>query len=406
MDDVAIRVENVSKVFKLPHEKSSSIKSAIVNFYKRDKGYEMQHALQDVSLEVKRGEFFGIVGRNGSGKSTLLKMLAGIYTPTKGNIQVNGSLTPFIELGVGFNPELTARENVFLNGALLGFSRKETQAMYKDIVEFAELERFMDQKLKNYSSGMQVRLAFSIAIQAQSEILVLDEVLAVGDIKFQEKCYEYFEEIKNNKTVVFVSHDMKSITKYCDRVAILEKSKLLDIGDPEEMVAKYGAVMSNESLKVRKDSASQKGVHIGTGEASISKIELLDQGGSKTDTIKAGEEFKLRLHYECKKEIKKPSILISLFNGSGQKLFSTNTDADRVQINSLSGKGHIDFYLKENPFAPGRYKINTGVFDERMSHAYDHFRDAFEFSVSGERVADSPLVLAGEWRISGAKPRR
>jgi ABC-2 type transport system ATP-binding protein len=184
-DEVAIKVENVSKTFKLPHEKANSLKSAVVNFWHSDRTFENQKALSDISFEVKKGEFFGIVGRNGSGKSTLLKLLAGIYTPSKGEIRINGKLTPFIELGVGFNPELTGRENVFLNGALLGFSRKEMEVMYEDIVKFAELRRFMDQKLKNYSSGMQVRLAFSIAIRAQSDILVLDEVLAVGDSNFQ-----------------------------------------------------------------------------------------------------------------------------------------------------------------------------------------------------------------------------
>ena len=177
-DEVAIKVSHVSKSFKLPHEKSNSVKSIVVNPLKK-RTYERQEVLKDINFEIKKGEFFGIVGRNGSGKSTLLKLLAGIYSPDKGSIQVNGKLTPFIELGVGFNPELTGRENVFLNGALLGFNRKEMSTMYDEIVEFAELEKFMDQKLKNYSSGMQVRLAFSIAIRAKSDILILDEVLAV-----------------------------------------------------------------------------------------------------------------------------------------------------------------------------------------------------------------------------------
>src|SRR5580693_2394881 len=171
-DDIAIRVENVSKTFRLPHEKNTSLKGVLVNFYRHNRTYEKLEALKDVSFEVKKGEFFGIVGRNGSGKSTLLKLLAGIYSPDSGDIQINGKLTPFIELGVGFNPELTGRENVFLNGALLGFNRKEMNAMYGDIVNFAELHLFIDQKLKNYSSGMQVRLAFSIAIRARSDILL------------------------------------------------------------------------------------------------------------------------------------------------------------------------------------------------------------------------------------------
>ena len=202
--EVAIRIDGLSKTFKLPHEKYTSVKSVFINFYRRKRTYELQQALKDVSFEIKKGEFFGIIGRNGSGKSTLLKLIAGIYTPTKGEIKISGSLTPFIELGVGFNEQLTGRENVYLNGALLGFNRKEMNTMYKDIVEFAELEKFMDQKLKNYSSGMQVRLAFSIAIRAKSDILLLDEVLAVGDIAFQQKCYDYFSNLKiQNKTNLF-----------------------------------------------------------------------------------------------------------------------------------------------------------------------------------------------------------
>jgi len=184
-DDVAIKVSNLSKTFILPHEKQDSLKGALMNIFS-SKTFETQDVLEGLDLEINKGEFFGIVGKNGSGKSTLLKLMAGIYTPTEGNIEVRGSLIPFIELGVGFNPELSGRENVFLNGALLGFTRKQMSAMYEEIVDFAELERFMDQKLKNYSSGMQVRLAFSIAIRADSDILLLDEVLAVGDEAFQK----------------------------------------------------------------------------------------------------------------------------------------------------------------------------------------------------------------------------
>jgi len=240
MDDTAIKITDLSKDFKLPYEKASSIKSIVVNFWRRKRGYEIQHALHDVNFEIKKGEFFGIVGRNGSGKSTLLKLLAGIYTPTTGNIEVSGLLTPFIELGVGFNPELTGRENVYLNGALLGFNRKEMVGMYKDIVNFAELNKFMDQKLKNYSSGMQVRLAFSIAIRAKSDILLIDEVLAVGDAAFREKCYDYFRGVKSEKrTVVFVSHDMNAIEEFCDRALVLDKGSLKFIGSTKEAARRY-----------------------------------------------------------------------------------------------------------------------------------------------------------------------
>lgn len=256
MDDIAIKVDHVSKTFKLPHERAGSVKNALVNFTRGKKGYEVQHVLKDVSFEIKKGEFFGIVGRNGSGKSTLLKMLAGIYTPTEGNIQINGKLTPFIELGVGFNPELTGRENVFLNGALLGFNRKEMAAMYEDIVEFAELARFMDQKLKNYSSGMQVRLAFSIAVRANTEILILDEVLAVGDAAFQQKCFDYFLQLKKEgRTVVLVTHDMSSAQRFCTRAMYIKNGKILHDGKTSD-VAKIYIEENINNTQVGDDSES------------------------------------------------------------------------------------------------------------------------------------------------------
>ncbi|MEX0934483.1 MAG: ABC transporter ATP-binding protein, partial [Candidatus Saccharimonadales bacterium] len=240
MSDYAIKVEDLHKEFLLPRHKHTSLKEAFVGRFKRETGADTLHALKGVSFEIKKGEFFGVVGRNGSGKSTLLKTLAGVYYPTKGNMHINGKLVPFIELGVGFNPDLTGRDNVYLNGSLLGFSRKEISEMYDEIVDFSELERFMDQKLKNYSSGMQVRLAFSIAIRAQGDILLLDEVLAVGDDAFKRKCYNYFETMKNdaNQTVVLVTHSMPIIQQYCDRALILKDGQVLEEGSPEKVTAR------------------------------------------------------------------------------------------------------------------------------------------------------------------------
>lgn len=238
-DNIAISVHDVSKDFNLPHEMNNSLKSLIVHPFRR-RSVEKHHALQDISFEVKQGEFFGILGRNGSGKSTLLKILSEIYVPTKGSVKVRGKLVPFIELGVGFNPELTGRENVYLNGALLGFSKKEIDEKYKDIVEFAELEDFMDQRLKNYSSGMQVRLAFSVATRAEADVLLIDEVLAVGDADFQRKCFEYFRSLKDSgKTVVFVTHDMVSVKEYCDRAILIENSRMIFEGSAEDAADEY-----------------------------------------------------------------------------------------------------------------------------------------------------------------------
>ena len=234
-----ISVKNLHKSFKLPTERSWGLKQAIFNRLKGIKGYKTQKVLNGISFEVKKGEFVGIVGRNGSGKSTLLKTLAKIYFPEKGELTVNGTLIPFIELGVGFNPDLTGRENVYLNGALLGFYNKEMDAMYDEIVDFAELHAFMDQKLKNFSSGMQVRLAFSIAIRAKGDILLLDEVLAVGDAEFQKKCNDYFAAIKGKQTVILVTHDMYNVVNYCSRAILIENGKIILDDKPKEVADAY-----------------------------------------------------------------------------------------------------------------------------------------------------------------------
>lgn len=238
-NDVAISVHGLSKSFRLPTERAWGLKQALFNRLRGIRGYKDQQVLDDINLEIKKGEFVGIVGRNGSGKSTLLKLLAGIYYPSAGEIIINGSLVPFIELGVGFNMELSGRENVYLNGAILGFSNSEIDAMYDDIVKFAELGDFMDQKLKNYSSGMQVRLAFSIAIRAKGDILILDEVLAVGDAEFQKKCNDYFESLHGKQTVILVTHSMDNVKKFCDRAIMIENGKIVCEGSPEKVAKAY-----------------------------------------------------------------------------------------------------------------------------------------------------------------------
>lgn len=266
--ETVVSVKNVSKSFRLPTESSNSLRTVLVNRMKGIKGYKEQKVLKDISFDVEKGDFFGIVGRNGSGKSTLLKIISQIYIPERGTVTINGRLVSFIELGVGFNPELTGKENVYLNGAMLGFSAKEIDSMYDDIVDFAELHEFMNQKLKNYSSGMQVRLAFSVAIQAKSDILVLDEILAVGDEAFQRKSREFFEEIKRdkNKTVILVTHDMGAVQRYCNKViyvkdGILEKSENL-----QDITNKYSEdnleTFENQTASSKKDKQDKAKIWI------------------------------------------------------------------------------------------------------------------------------------------------
>jgi len=239
MNDAMIKLGSVNKIFSVPHERRNTLKESLINFHRRLK-YEDFYALKNIDLEVKQGEFVGIIGKNGSGKSTLLKVMANIYKPTSGNVYVNGSLSPFLELGVGFNGDLTARENVYLNGVILGLSYEEINEKYKAIVDFAELEDFMEMKLKNFSSGMQVRLAFSVAIQVDVDIYLCDEVLAVGDLSFQKKCLNVFGNLKKSgKTIVYVSHDMDSIKEFCDKTAFVENGEIKMFGETDESIQKY-----------------------------------------------------------------------------------------------------------------------------------------------------------------------
>lgn len=239
--NIAISVKNVHKHFVIPHTKDDSIKHKVITAFRpKDTNSTVARVLDDISFDIKKGEFFGVVGRNGSGKSTLLKLIADIYQPTSGRVTHKGKIVAFIELGVGFNPQLSGRDNVYLNGAMLGFSRKEVEDMYDEIVSFAELEEFMDLDLRNYSSGMKVRLAFSIAIRAKGDILVLDEVLAVGDKAFKDKCYDYFKSLKAaKKTIVFVTHSMGQVRDYCDRAILIEKGKIAYEGSAEDVAEHY-----------------------------------------------------------------------------------------------------------------------------------------------------------------------
>jgi len=244
-NSIAISVKNISKTFRIPHNKVSSVRGAFVRklsspFGRGQGGFEEFKALDDVSFEVKKGEFFGIIGRNGSGKSTLLKILAGIYQANQGTVEIDGMISPFLELGIGFNPELSGRDNIYLNATVLGMTKKQIDAKFDSIVQFSELERFIDQKLKNYSSGMQVRLAFSVSIHANRDILLMDEVLAVGDSNFQSKCLKVFENYRDqNRTVVLVTHDLVSVERYCNRAMLVHNGKIEKIGDVKGVCEEY-----------------------------------------------------------------------------------------------------------------------------------------------------------------------
>ena len=391
-DNYAIKVNNVSKHFLLPHERSNSVKALFLSLFKTRRAYELQHALQDINFEVKQGEFFGVIGRNGSGKSTLLKILAGIYQPSKGHVQTKGRVVPFIELGVGFNGELTGKENVFLNGALLGFSHKEISKKYYSIVKFAELERFMDQKLKNYSSGMQVRLAFSVAtILADSDILLIDEVLAVGDAAFQKKCLDYFRELKRKgKTVMFVSHDMNAIQQYCDRVLMIEKSKVVAVDRPAIVASKYHRLFSEEALAkeatAKKKDPAKTGIsgeeRWGDKSAEILSVEAIVQNPSNKD----GEGVVIvRVKVQARKSLAKPIIGFSIKNAYLAQLLGTNTKRLNQSIPPLSAGQTVDLeWSVDNMFNEGTYYVDSTVAYDDATNVADRWPDATEFNIYRE----------------------
>lgn len=357
--DIALKIHNLHKSFRLPHEAHNGIKQYLINLFKGKKGYEIQKVLSGIDFEIKKGEFFGIVGRNGSGKSTLLKCMAGIYAPDSGHVLINGTLTPFIELGVGFNPELTGRENVFLNGALLGFSNEDMKVMYDDIVEFAELDRFMDQKLKNYSSGMQVRLAFSIAIRAKGDILLLDEVLAVGDTAFQQKCYSYFYQLKEQKkTVVLVTHSMAAVEKFCDKALLLEKGQVIKIGNKSDVAELY-----NELFIERKKAVATTPESEPDDWGCAVKVDIVSKD-KKTSSIKTLDYFTVNITLKALEDIKACNVGLNLRNENKDIVFSMDT---RLHIGEFSMKKgdeeKISIKIK-NRYTNGIYYVGLHVVDE------------------------------------------
>jgi ABC-2 type transport system ATP-binding protein len=384
VEEIAIQVTNVSKAFKLPHEKQGSIKNMFVGMFRSKKTYERQLVLNNVSFNIKKGEFFGIVGRNGSGKSTLLKLLAGVYSPDKGAIHINGKLTPFIELGVGFNPELTGRENVFLNGALLGFSRTEIEKMYDEIVEFAELKKFMDQKLKNYSSGMQVRLAFSIAIRAQTDILLLDEVLAVGDAAFQQKCYNYFEELRQNKkTVVFVSHDMSALTRFCTSAVYVKNGRLIHQGSATEIADIY----AQENL----DKGSSTQESDSTDSTSSISASIIEQ---------TQDRLLLEVSYESAEETDMYAGIAILREGISFAEITTPQDM------KLRGSGKVHYSLDLNNLNSGTYQIGAGLFKFNNRELLAPIKKKPQFIIKGRDITKgAAMKLADSWTQPRIKKR-
>lgn len=395
-NEIAIKVQHIGKTF---HEQagSRSFKEAFVGVGRKLTGKIEKKlsggdyaALKDINFEVKKGEFFGIVGRNGSGKSTLLKIIAGVYTPSKGAVTINGNLTPFIELGVGFNPELSGHDNVFLNGALLGFTRKQMQVMYDDIVDFAELHDFMGVKLKNYSSGMQVRLAFSVAIRAESEILLIDEVLAVGDAAFQQKCFSYFEKLKKDKkTIILVTHDMDAVRRFCNKALYIQDGVVKRAGKPEDVANMY-LIKNMETGQLPGESEEQD-------KNITQKLRSLKARAISKPRLKPVDDLEFYVEYVLNKDID-VDLGYSIIN-NGFSVAEQNTKL--IKLPKSVGLAHkIQCKISLKDFNSGSYSLDIAIFEKSDFSLIGHIHKVAQFIiVSPDNTRGGAMRVDGRWEV-------
>ncbi len=376
---VAIEVSGVDKTFRIPTHRVDSLKERLTTFNQQD--FRELHALRDISFEVERGEFFGIVGRNGSGKSTLLKILASIYAADGGRVRMAGRLAPFIELGVGFNPELTARENVELNGVMMGLTRRDARSRLAAVLEFAELEEFVDLKIKNYSSGMLVRLAFSVMIQSDAEILLIDEVLAVGDASFQQKCADVFREIRDSeRTVVFVTHDMSAVEQYCHRAMLLHDGDIKTIGDSGEVARSY--LRLNFEQAPSGADADMGGV----ADITLADVWLEDRDGERITNVEKGSELRFGATLEAHREVEGPSFGFAFTNADGVEVTGFGLGLPKDVPDRLEAGQRVRLSGElENRLAPGRYVVKCWIHrDHNYANLVLHSPQVLDFVVFGK----------------------
>ncbi|NTW29706.1 MAG: ABC transporter ATP-binding protein [Candidatus Moranbacteria bacterium] len=394
--DIAISVKNVSKTFRIPHEKVSSIRGVFTSAFNGKRTFEEFKALDDVSFEVKKGEFFGIIGRNGSGKSTLLKVLAGIYQadkvyhvgskdPTVGSVTVNGMISPFLELGIGFNPELSGRDNVYLNATVLGMTKKQIDEKFDSIVEFSELGRFIDQKLKNYSSGMQVRLAFSVSIHANRDILLMDEVLAVGDSNFQSKCLNEFIKYKEmGKTVILVTHDIATVQRYCDRAMLLRSGRIRMIDTAEKVSNAY----VYENIEDEEQRLDSEVTFLEVGDemerqkpARITRVQYLDFEKKDRKVFRTGDDMVVRIFFSAQEQIQAMNFGIAVYSLEGDYMFGVNTLSRKTKTKIARERGYFEIEYVNVPLRTGFYYVKAGIWGKTEVEQYDFLDkgDAFEF---------------------------
>jgi ABC-type polysaccharide/polyol phosphate transport system ATPase subunit len=405
----AVSVRDVSKAFRLPQEQMHTLKERALHPLRRTT-YEQLDALQDVAFDVEPGEIFGIVGRNGSGKSTLLKCLAGIYRPDAGEIWLRGRMAPFIELGVGFNPELAARDNVVLNAVMLGLTPAEARARCDEVIAFAELEPFTELKLKNYSSGMHVRLAFAVMVQVDADILLIDEVLAVGDAAFQHKCHATLTGMRDEgRTILLVTHDMSAVERFCNRAMLLERGRMLELGDPRSVALHYNRVNFDNLAATGEDGTPAQ---MGDGAARLVKAWFEDGEGRVTDALEQGPPCSLHVLVEAVEAIHEPIFGVSLIDDQKRLVFATTTVWNHQSTGSFAPGDRVEFAVRfDNVLTPGRYFVTPFMAHEGHGDRLMDLREGFAtVLVTGTRpnvaIVDLPHdITFTRVAAEGAPPR-
>ena len=400
----SISVQDVSKHFRLYRDKRSSLKEA---FVKRGGGrYDEFYALRDVSLEVPEGTTYGLIGHNGSGKSTLLKLMAGIHRPSSGSITHQGRVSALLELGAGFHPELSGRDNIYLNGSILGIGKKQIEESVDRIVEFSGLEEFIDTPVKVYSSGMYVRLGFSIAVNLDPEILIIDEIVAVGDEEFQRRCFDHLYKLRQRGvTIVFVSHSLGLVQSLCDRVAWLDHGRLRAEGPAAEVTQAYLAEVNAAEADAQEQSGTDGGEQRGTAERPgshevvIERVELKDAHGRTVDRVVAGEPLRALVHYDAREPVPDPVFGIGIYTENDVYVSGDHMRMHEIRLGRVSGRGCVEYVLDPLPLNPGGYRLSFAVTDWSLAHQYDLWDRAVELQIraSGSREHHGMVSLTGSW---------
>ena len=402
-----VEFRQVSKRFQLHYERPRSFQEVVTGLFRKNKnGAQEFWPLRDVNFEVAQGEAVGLIGTNGAGKSTILKLVARIIDPTSGTIKVNGRVAGLLELGTGFHPDLTGRENIFLNGSILGLSRREIKQRLDSIIEFAEISRFIDIPVRNYSSGMLMRLGFSVATSFQPDILLIDEVLAVGDQGFQAKCLQRITHIQENGvTILLVSHSLDTVRRVCQRAIWLDEGHVRAIGTTDQVVLGYlSQVWKNTNIKLLSEGdQAGRGRRWGSGEAVITHVEFLDALGSACRVFQTGNTFRVRMHYRAFAPVRQPTFGIAIHRDDGVHVNGPNTTQAGHEIDVIDGEGVVDYIVDALPLLPGRYEFTAAIYDRHSVHPYDHQHRAFTFEVqAGDPEAEGLVRIPCRWESRSA----